>query len=121
MRLTVKTKLAGAFGAVIALSLMTGGVAIWRMSQLASASQALASHAEALDRAGVLQSALLLEGQAAKSVVIATVDADIARHGAEAKAQRAEASSALKELSTSASGSDKAALDKFAAEFERLN
>jgi methyl-accepting chemotaxis protein len=121
MRLTVKAKLAGAFGAVIALSLMTGGVAIWRMNQLAAASQALAGHAANLDKAGTLQSALLLEGQAAKNVVIATADADIARYGKEAKAERADAEVALKDLLAVSGETDKAALEKFSAEFERLS
>lgn len=59
MRFTVKAKLASAFGAVIALSMLTGGVAYVKMNTLADVSQTLAGRAGRLDKALDVQSLLV--------------------------------------------------------------
>ena len=57
MRLTVKAKLAGAFGAVIILSMITGGVAYVKLNQLAATSADLVARAGRGDKAAEIQAA----------------------------------------------------------------
>jgi len=77
MRFTVKAKLASAFGAVIVLSMITGGVAYVKMSQLADASAGLVGRAARMDKAGELQNIVLSQARAEKNVILAVTDAEM--------------------------------------------
>ena len=59
MRLTVKAKLASAFGAVLALSMLTGGVAYLKLSALTETSKDLVSRADRIDKADAMKEVLL--------------------------------------------------------------
>ena len=78
MRFTVKAKLASAFGAIIILSAITGGVAYMNMGDLAATSRTLVGRGERLDKAAQLQAAVLYEVRAQKNMILASEDADIA-------------------------------------------
>ena len=91
MRFTVKAKLAGAFGAVIILTMVTGGVAYIKLNQLAATSADLVVRAGRGDKAAEIQTDILYQIQAEKNLIIASDDADIAKFAAEIKKQRENA------------------------------
>jgi len=91
MRFSVKAKLAGAFGAVIILSLITGGVAYIKLNQLAATSADLVARAGRGDKAAEMQTSLLYQTRAEKDLIIASSGADIAKYAAEIKNQRENA------------------------------
>jgi len=113
MRITVKAKLAAAFGAVIALSVVTGGLAVWKLNELTLSNEGLAKRAAALDHAGQLQKALLSQARAEKDLIIATSDADIERYADDIKTLRAEVEAQAKELQEGASAAEKRRLESF--------
>ena len=80
MRLTVKAKLASAFGAVIILSMVTGGVAYIKLNQLAATSADLVARAGRGDKAAEIQTSLLYQTRAEKDLIIASSGADIAKY-----------------------------------------
>ena len=80
MRFTVKAKLASAFGAIIILSVVTGGVAYMNLTELAATSRTLVSRGERLDKAAQLQAAVLDEVRAEKDMILSKEDADIISH-----------------------------------------
>ena len=85
MRFTVKTKLAGAFGAVIILTVVTGGVAYTKLNQLAATSADLVVRAGRGDKAAEIQASILSQVRAEKNLIIASNDADIAQYAADIK------------------------------------
>ena len=121
MRFTVKAKLAVSFGALISLSALTGGLAVWKLNELAHASQSLANGAAAIEHASEVESALIQQTDAAKDVVLASTDADIARFADALKAHRAEAAAALKLVGEGANESEKSRLDAFNEQYAKLN
>ena len=52
MRFTVKAKLASAFATIIALSVITGGVAYLKLSELSATNRELVNRASAISDAG---------------------------------------------------------------------
>lgn len=66
MRFSVKAKLAGAFGAVIILSLITGGVGYVKLNQLAANSADLVARANHMDKANDIQTTILYQVRAEK-------------------------------------------------------
>ncbi len=121
MRLTVKAKLAGAFGAVIILSMVTGAVAYVKLNQLAAASTFLADRAARIARASEIQASVLEQVQADKNMIIASTDAEIAENAAEIKKQRVNALRLRDELLIGATEGGKTLLAKFSAVYEKMN
>ena len=121
MRITVKAKLAAAFGVLISLSALTGGLAVMKLNELSLADQAVAEGAVAIARAGQVENALNLQTSAAKDIVIASADADIARFTEDMKARRADAATALKAIGAGAGDVEKQRIDAFNAEYATLN
>ena len=120
MRITVKAKLAAAFGAVIALSVLTGGLSVWKLNALTQSNEGLAKRAAALDHAGQLQKALLTGARAEKDLIIASTDADIERFAGDIKASRTEVEAQAKELQAGASENEKRRLDVFDENMQKL-
>ncbi|SDH19538.1 methyl-accepting chemotaxis protein [Bradyrhizobium sp. Rc2d] len=79
MRFTVKAKLACAFGVVIVLSMIAGGVAYVKLSELIGASDALVSAAGRIQKAADLQKEILLQIRAEKNAILASSDAETDR------------------------------------------
>ncbi len=121
MRLTVKAKLAGAFGAVIILSMITGGVAYIKLNQLAAASADLVVRAGRGDKAAEIQASILNQLRAEKNLIIAANDADIAQYAAEIKKDRDNALRLNAEVLAATTEAGKALLEKFSAAYEKLN
>ena len=55
MRLTVKAKLAGAFGVVIVLSMVAGGVAYLKLTEMVATAESLVSRSDRMEKATELE------------------------------------------------------------------
>ncbi len=121
MRLTVKVKLAGAFGAVIILSMITGGVAYTKLSQLAATSAALVDKAARIDKAAELQDSLLYQVRGEKNIIIASTDAEMAAAADDIKQQRTNALRLRDEIMGSATEEGKKLLGKFSSAYDKTN
>ncbi len=75
MRFTVKAKLAGAFGVVILLSMIAGGVAYLKLSDMVGTAEHLSARAGRLAKVAELQEGVLLQIRAEKNAILAA-DAD---------------------------------------------
>jgi methyl-accepting chemotaxis protein len=83
MRFTVKAKLASAFGVVILLSMVAGGVAYLKLSEMIATAESLVSRAGRMEKASELEKGILLQVRAEKNAIISTSDADVERFIAE--------------------------------------
>jgi methyl-accepting chemotaxis protein len=121
MRITVKAKLAGAFGAVILLSIITGAIAYQKLGQLAQESDELAARAGRIDKAGELQASLLLQVRAEKNFLLASDDEDLTKWEGEFRKYRTQVLTLRDEIYATASEEGKVILTKFAADYELVN
>jgi methyl-accepting chemotaxis protein len=121
MRFTVKAKLASAFGAIIVLSAITGGVAYMNLGDLAATSRTLVGRGERLDKAAQLQAAVLYEVRAQKNMMLASDDADIASHADNVLKFRADATRLRDEIYASTNEHGKELMTKFSTEYDKAN
>jgi methyl-accepting chemotaxis protein len=121
MRFSVKAKLAGAFGAVIILSLITGGVAYIKLNQLAATSADLVVRAGRGDKAAEIQASILNQVRAEKNLIIASNDADIVQYAAEIKKQRENALRLNAEVLAATTEAGKVLLGKVSTAYEKMN
>ena len=121
MRFSVKAKLAGAFGAVIILTMITGGVAYIKLNQLAATSADLILKAGRGDKAAEIQTDILYQVQAEKNLIIASDDADIAKFAAEIKKQRENALRLNDEVMSATTEEGKKLLGKFSVSYQKMN
>ncbi len=121
MRFTVKAKLASAFGAVIILSMITGGVAYVKLTQLAHTSEDLVARSARIDQAGQLDSVLLTQVRAEKNLILASTDAEIAGYVDEIAKHRSEARGLRDEIVAAATEEGKVLMAKFSSDYEKLN
>ena len=120
MRFTIKSKLARAFGAIIILSAITGGVAYVNLSDLAATSRELVNRADRIDKAGELQALVLYEVRAEKNVVLANEDAEITRLTDEIKKPAGEASQLRDAIFADHERARQAADHKFSSELREV-
>jgi len=121
MRFTVKAKLTSAFGAVIILSLITGGLAYIRMSQLAEASAGIVARAARMDKAGELQNIVLMQVGAEKNLIIAAEDKEMQVFADEIKSNREKAGKLYEDIRATASEDGKKLIETFWTSFKHMN
>jgi methyl-accepting chemotaxis protein len=121
MRFTVKTKLASAFGAIIMLSMITGGTAYQKLTQLSETADTLVQRALRIDQAGSLQNEVLYQSRGERDLMIMTKDAEIQKIAEQIRQHRKEAMRLRDELAAKASESGRRLLDKFSEAFEKMN
>lgn len=121
MRLTVKAKLAGAFGVVILLSAITGGIAYVKLTHLSETSEGLVQRSARIDKAGELQNNILYQSRAQRDIIIASTDPDLRRVTDELKQYRKDALRTRDEIVAVATDAGKRLMDKFSATYERLD
>ena len=121
MRFTVRAKLAGAFGAVIILTMITGGVAYIKLNQLAATSADLVVRADRGDKAAEIQADILNQVQAERNLIIASNDAEIAGFAAEIKKQRENATRLSDEVASATTEAGKKLLGKFSVAYQKMN
>src|SRR5450756_3155646 len=121
MRFTVKAKLASAFGAVIALSMVTGAIANTKLTALDTSEQRLVSQAERLKKAANLMNSIQGQLRSESRMILASSEADAADNH-RAMLERRDGSLKLKdELYAMASETGKRLLEQGALKLQRLN
>ncbi|MGX7743056.1 HAMP domain-containing methyl-accepting chemotaxis protein [Rhodopseudomonas parapalustris] len=121
MRLTVKAKLAGAFGVVILLSAVTGGIAYVKLTQLADNADMLVQRAGRLDKAGELQNYILLQTRAERDIIIASTEVELQKVTDEVRQLRKDATRVREEIYGTTNETGKRLLEKFASAYEKMN
>ena len=121
MRFTVKAKLASAFGTIIILSAMTGGLAFIKLTQLADTSEALVQRAARIDKAGELQNYVFYQTRAERDIIIASTDPEMQKIADEIKRYRRDATRLRDEVYGVSSDAGKRLLDKFSAAYDKMN
>jgi methyl-accepting chemotaxis protein len=115
MRFTIKAKLATAFGVVILLSMIAGGVSYLKMNDLIGATDALATSAGRIQRVAELQKEVLMQIRAEKNAILAPSDAETDRIVGDLAGLRSTFGKKKEELYSLASDAGKKLIDKLAA------
>src|SRR5215472_13453805 len=114
MRLTIKTKLASAFGAVILLSAITAGIGYMKLSDTVSTTEQIVAAAGRMDKGSTLKEFILLQIRAEKNALLENTEADQNRFIAEAATNRAAFTKARDEIDANAAEAGKKILDRVA-------
>jgi len=120
MRFTVKAKLASAFGFVIALSMVTGGVAYLKLTDMIVGSEHLVARAERMQKGAQIEINLLSQVRAEKNAIIAP-DNETDGFLAEIPKLRETNIKLRNEVHAIASENGKKLLDKYATTYEKMN
>src|SRR5450756_470353 len=121
MRLTVKSKLAGAFGVVILLSVVAGGTAYLKLSDMVATAEGLVSRATRMEKAAELEKGILLQVRAEKNAIISTSDASIEGFVAEITKLRASQAATKDEIYAIATEAGRKFLDRYASAYANMN
>jgi methyl-accepting chemotaxis protein len=121
MRLTVKSKLAGAFGVVIILSMMAGGVAYLKLSDMVATAENLVARAARMDEAAELEKGILRQIRAEKNLIVSTSDADSEQSIAEIGKLRTAVAKSKDKIHAAASEEGKRLIERFAAIDSSMN
>ena len=121
MRLTVKAKLAGAFGAIILLSVIAGGVAYMQLGEMLGATESLVTSASRIQRAADLQKEILLQIRAEKNAILAQSDQETDRLVAEVGTIRDTFNKKKDELYALASEAGRKFIEKLAAAHGKMD
>lgn len=116
MRFTVKAKLASAFGVVIVLSMIAGGVAYLKLNDMVATAEHLSARAGRLAKVAELQESVLLQVRAEKNAILAS-DADQDKFISQIVPLRERAMRIKDEAYKGASENGKKMIDAFAAAY----
>ena len=119
MRFTVKAKLASAFGVIIALSIVAGGVAYLKLGDMMSTADSMVLRAKRMERAMEIEKQILSQVRAEKNAVMGT-DSEAAEFAAEALRSRESLLKAKDEVYGLASEAGKKLLDNFSAAYAKM-
>ncbi|WP_440637690.1 methyl-accepting chemotaxis protein [Bradyrhizobium sp. PUT101] len=120
MRFTVKAKLATAFGVVILLSMIAGGVAYLKLNDMVATAEHLSARAGRLAKVGELQEAVLLQVRAEKNTILAA-EADQGKFIGQIAQLREHAMKVKDEVYSSASETGRKMIDTFAVAYANSN
>jgi methyl-accepting chemotaxis protein len=121
MRLTVKSKLAGAFGIVIILSMVAGGVAYLKLSDMIATAENLVARAARMAEAAELEKGILRQSRAEKNMIVATSDTEAEQFAAEIGKLRASVAKAQDQIHAAASEEGKRLIERFAVVNSSMN
>ena len=121
MRMTIKTKLAGAFATVIALSGITGGIAYMKLSEMTQVQTDLVTWTARMDRIGEMTNSVQDAMRLEKNAIIATAQQDKNDIAARAIAAREEALRTRDVLYGMASVGGKQRLDAMRPQFDKVS
>ena len=120
MRFTVKAKLASAFGVIIALSMVAGGVAYMKLGDMMSTADSMVLRAKRMEKAMEIEKEILSQVRAEKNAVMGT-EAEAAEFAAEAARSREALLKTKDEVYALASEAGKKLLDNFAAAYSKMS
>ncbi|MBR0793002.1 methyl-accepting chemotaxis protein [Bradyrhizobium manausense] len=120
MRFTVKAKLASAFGLVIVLSMVAGGVAYMKLGDMMATADSMVLRAKRMEKATEVEKDILIQLRAEKNAILGT-DSEIEQAVADAAKRREEASKTKDEVYALASEAGRKLLDAFAVTFAKMN
>jgi len=121
MRLTVKSKLAGAFGIVIILSMVAGGVAYLKLSDMVATAESLVARAARMAEAAELEKGILRQSRAEKNLIVATSDTEAEQFAVEIGKLRGSVAKAQDRIRAAASEEGKRLIERFAAVNSSMN
>jgi methyl-accepting chemotaxis protein len=121
MRITVKAKLAGAFGTVIVLSMITGAIAYNKLSALSDAEEHTVAQAMRLKMAGDIMDGIQGQQRSESRMIYATNEKDTQDNYNTMIARRDKVMKLRDELYGKASEAGKQMLDAAAAPLKRMN
>jgi len=121
MRLTVKAKLAGAFGVVLLLSMIAGAMAYLKLTEMVVTAESLVSRASRMEKAAELEKGILFQVRAEKNAIISTSDADVERFTAEIVKLRTSEATTRDEVYAIATETGKKLLDRFTTAYGNMN
>src|ERR1700761_2268699 len=119
MRFTVKAKLACAFGAIILLSAVAGGLAYVKLSDMISTAEALVARANRMQKATELEKNILLQVRAEKNAILVP-EAESARFVTELNQLRQTGLTTKDEIHASASEAGRKLVEAFGTIYARL-
>jgi len=120
MRFTVKAKLASAFGVVILLSMVLGGVAYLKLNDMVATAEHLSARAGRLAKVAELQETVLLQVRAEKNTILAA-EADQEKFIGQIAQLRERAMKVKDEVYASASETGKKMIETFATAYAHSN
>jgi methyl-accepting chemotaxis protein len=121
MRLTVKSKLAGAFGIVIILSMVAGGVAYVKLSDMVATAENLVARAARMEEAAELEKGVLRQVRAEKNMIISASDSDADKFAAEIGKFRVSVNKLKEDISAAASEDGKKLVERFVTAYSAMN
>src|SRR5215471_16976898 len=121
MRLTVKAKLAGAFGTVIVLSMITGAIAYNKLSALSEAEERTVAQAYRLKMAADVMNGIQGQQRSETRMITATTDKDTQDSYNTMLARRDKVLKLKDELYGKASEAGRHLLDQAAVPLKRMN
>jgi methyl-accepting chemotaxis protein len=121
MRVTIKLKLAGAFGLVILLCMAAGAVGYTKLNDMVSTTEAIIGASGRMDKTAQLKEDLLFQIRAEKNAILVTSDADLDRFVTQATGLRANLQKTRDEIFAVASEGGRKLLDKFQASYVSAN
>ncbi len=120
MRFTVKAKLASAFGLVIILSMVAGGVAYMKLGDMMATADSMVLRATRMEKATQIEKTILLQLRAEKNAILGT-EGEAEQFAAEAARRREDAMKIRDEVYALASEAGRKLLDAFAATYAKMN
>ncbi|MCA6111651.1 methyl-accepting chemotaxis protein [Bradyrhizobium cenepequi] len=120
MRLTVKAKLAGAFGLVILLSMVAGAMGYMKLGDMVNTAESLVSRAGRMDKAAELEKGILLQVRAEKNAIIAS-EKDYDQFVADLAKIREPLLKTRDEIYAGATDRGKKLVDGFSAAYVKMN
>ncbi|ABD90195.1 methyl-accepting chemotaxis protein [Rhodopseudomonas palustris] len=121
MRFTVKAKLAATFGIVILLSLIAGGVAYMKLSEMVATAENIVSAADRGTKANEIQQGILLQIRAEKNVLLAGSETQADQYAADVMELRAGVLKAKDEVYAAATETGKRLLERFSTAYAAMN
>ncbi|QOZ75314.1 methyl-accepting chemotaxis protein [Bradyrhizobium sp. CCBAU 53351] len=120
MRFTVKAKLASAFGLVIVLSMIAGGVAYMKLGDMMATADSMVLRAKRMEKATQIEKDILLQLRAEKNAILGT-EAEAEQFAADAAKRREHATKTRDEVHALASEAGRKLLDSFAGVYAKMN
>ncbi|QOZ66901.1 methyl-accepting chemotaxis protein [Bradyrhizobium arachidis] len=120
MRFTVKAKLASAFGLVIVLSMVAGGVAYMKLGDMMATADSMVLRAKRMEKATQIEKDVLLQLRAEKNAIIGN-ESEVEQAAADAAKRREAAFKTKDEVYALASEAGRKLLDGFAVSYAKMN